>query len=95
MDINTTAIAERGGLVYSDADFVVVACTKCGAQFLYDEEALVLYVDPLDLSRQTLNIKGPSPFRCPQCGDIDWDFTNCQSDAEVRAGRWAWILRSP
>jgi hypothetical protein len=93
MDINTTAIAERGGLVYSDADFVVVACTKCGTQFLYDEEALILYSDPQDLSRQRLNIRAASPFHCPHCGDADWDYTNCDSEADVRDGPWGWVLR--
>ena len=93
MDINTTAIAQRGGTVYSDADFVVVQCTKCGAQFLYDEESLILYSDPQDLSRQVLNIQSAGPLPCPQCDEADWDFTNCESDAEVRGGRWGWILR--
>jgi hypothetical protein len=93
MDINPTAIAQRGGTVYSDADFVVVQCTKCGAQFLYDEESLILYPNPQDLSRQVLNIQSAAPLPCPQCGDVDWDFTSCESDAEVRDGRWGWILR--
>jgi hypothetical protein len=65
MDINTTAIARRGGTVCSDADFVVVQCTKCSAQFLYDEESLILYFDPQNLSRQTLNIQSVSLLPCP------------------------------
>ena len=79
-------------MVHADADFVVVVCTKCGAQFLYDEETLVLYPDPADLSRHAANIEASAPFPCPQCGDADWDFTTCQSEAEVRGGRWGWIL---
>ena len=79
--------------MYSDADFVVVQCTKCSGQFLYDEECLILYSDPLDLRQQFLNIQSDSPLPCPQCGKADWDFTNCESDAEVRGGRWGWILR--
>jgi DNA-directed RNA polymerase subunit RPC12/RpoP len=92
MDINDTEIARRGGQVYGDEDFVVVQCTRCSAQFLYDEEILLLYPDPQDLSRQVLNIHSDTPLPCPQCGDEDWDFTNCESEAEVRGGRWGWIL---
>jgi hypothetical protein len=96
MDINIDLIAQRGGLVDSDDDFVVVACTKCGAQFLYNEETLVVYSEPQDLSRRFLNVMPPvTPAcpRCPDCDDADWDFIYCQSEAEVRRGRWGWILK--
>lgn len=93
MDINTAKIAGRGGVVASDADFVVVRCKKCGAQFLYDEESLAFYFDPEDLSRRALNVGGDSLGRCPECDDRDWDFSKIDSDLEVRCGRWGWVFR--
>ena len=93
MNIDTHEIARRGGMVESDNDFVVVACTKCGAQFLYDEETLVMHFDPQDLRRAFLNVDGQSWPSCPQCGDADWDFANVNSEGAVRNGRWGWILR--
>lgn len=94
MKIDTNEIARRGGMVDSDSDFVVVACTKCGAQFLYDEETLAMHVEPQDLSRVIRNLGDRSFPPCPQCGDADWDFANCDSEAAVKAGRWGWILRA-
>ena len=91
MNINTHAIAQKGGLVDSDDDFVVVACTKCGTQFLYNEETLLGYYDPEDLKRTFLDTTIDCP-PCPSCGDEDWDFTICDSESAVRDGRWAWIL---
>lgn len=93
MDINIAEIARRGGVVESDADFVVVRCIQCEAQFLYEEESLVVYFDPDDLSRRVLNIGGDSLSACPECDDRNWDFFNIESDLEVRCGRWGWVLR--
>ena len=93
MHININAIAQRSGKEHSDADFMVVQCTQCGTQFLYDEERLILYSDPEDLSRQILNIEPASPLPCPQCRAIAWDFKQCESEVAVRDGRWGWILK--
>jgi hypothetical protein len=40
---NVGELAGRGAVVCGDDDFVVVACTACGAQYLYNEETLDLY----------------------------------------------------
>ncbi|MGV3756194.1 MAG: hypothetical protein ACO1QS_12500 [Verrucomicrobiota bacterium] len=90
MEINRKAIALRGGLDYSDADFSVVQCTHCNAQFLYDEEILTIYFDPQELSKNLLIAQPCSP--CPSCGDADWDFIKCDSEKVVRDGRWSWVL---
>ena len=54
---NHKEIAERGGSVSSDDDFVVVACVNCSYQFLYNEEVLEMYYFPNELaSSRHLNI---------------------------------------
>ncbi len=93
MHINIAEIAGRGGIVDSDADFVIVQCTKCRAQFLYDEESLILYFDPEDLSRRVLNIESDSLGACPQCANTEWDFSSCDHETETESGRWGWAVK--
>jgi hypothetical protein len=89
LDYNT--IRRRGACICSDADLVIVACTKCGGQFLYDEETLTLWPDPDKLDQTMLNIEPGRP--CPRCNATDWDFVYCQSEAAVAVGPWQWTLR--
>ena len=88
---NHAEIARRGGLVDADDDFVVVACTECGTQYLYNEETLVLYLDPGDLANRVLNAQGIEAATCRGCGSVEWDFAELsESSPEVVSGPWAW-----
>lgn len=89
MELNTDEIARRGGQVYADANFSVVQCDKCGAQFLYDKDTMILYCDPQNLNSQIV-VSSPCP-PCPDCGDPDWEFSDCD-ETSVEIGNWSWAL---
>ncbi len=89
--LDYNVISRRGASICSDADLVIVACTKCGSHFLYDEETLTLWPDPDHLDQTMLNIEPSRP--CPGCNAKDWDFTYCQSETDIARGPWRWALR--
>ena len=91
---NDVEIERRGGLVVSNSAFVVVACTSCARQYLYDEELLQLYVKPADLAVRHLNACG-EPLDCLGCGAAEWDFIELDSESiEVAGGPWAWTTKT-
>lgn len=91
VDLDYNRISRQGASLCSDADLVIVACTKCGSQFLYDEETLTIWPNPDRLDLTILNIEPGGP--CPHCKATDWDFTYCDSESAVAAGPWGWALR--
>jgi hypothetical protein len=94
--INSHAgIQARGGGVYGDDDFEIVACANCGCQYLYNSEVLELYYDPQDLSRRYLNAEGYDIPPCRQCGIEDWSFEelSVNDKAKVETGAWSWALK--
>lgn len=75
----------------SNSAFVIVACTLCGRQHLYDEELERIYADPDDLTTGYFNIDGDSR-PCPGCGRADWDFDTLDLDSpQVVDGPWNWV----
>ena len=91
---NDAEIERRGGVVGSNSAFVVVACTSCARQYLYDEEFLQLYVKPADLAVRYLNTSD-EPLDCLGCGTAEWDFTELDAEsAEVAGGPWAWTTKT-
>ena len=89
MDFNTDEIAKRGAEVFGDANFTIIQCNKCGAQFLYEKDTMTLYPDPQNLSNN-LTLGSPPP-PCPQCYDADWEFSECDESA-IEFGDWGWAV---
>lgn len=92
---NLAGIQARGGGVYGDDDFEIVACVSCGCQYLYNAEVLELYYDPQDLSVRYLNAEGENVPPCRRCGAEGWDFEELEADdgAKVASGPWSWALK--
>ena len=91
---NTDQIQARGGAVFDDDDFEIVACTSCGCQYLYNSEVLHLYYDPNDLQKRYFYIEGAEIPPCRECGTHNWSFEALSADdeAKVKSGPWAWTL---
>lgn len=70
---NIAAIKERGGYLCGDDDFQLVCCDLCGCRYLYNAEILRIFLDPADLTRVVLNIKGAEWPPCRCCGALDWN----------------------
>ena len=81
---NHSEIARRGGEVLSDSGFVVVACTQCARQYLYDTEVLQLYPDPDDLSTRFLNSGSDVPA-CSGCRGKSATNTASLSNSSIRS----------
>jgi hypothetical protein len=92
---NHEGIKARGGGVYGDDDFEIVACVNCGCQYLYNSEVLELYCDPNDLTTRYFYIEGTNIPPCRQCGAKDWTFEELSLNdrAVVETGPWAWGLK--
>ena len=91
---NHAEIQARGGGVYGDDDFEIVACVNCGCQYLYNSEVLELYYDPQDLRARYLTAEGERIAPCRQCGTEDWNFEELSATdkAWVESGPWSWAL---
>ena len=91
---NHDAIRARGGSVYDDDDFEIVACVHCGCQYLFNSEVLQLYYDPEDLGLVYLAIEGKDIPPCRQCGTRQFDFAELNADdiSKVQSGPWSWAL---
>lgn len=89
---NFTEIEKRGARICGNDDLIFVACTKCGQQYLYNQETLVLYTDPQDLSISELNIASADSSLCIGCADPNWDFEEIPElkKHEVESGLWRW-----
>ena len=91
---NTAEIKARGGAVFDDDDFEIVACASCGCQYLYNSEVLQLYYDPNDLQKVYLYIDGADIPPCRECGTQNWTYDELSADDEaiVKSGPWSWAL---
>ena len=94
IEIDNLAVQRRGGITCGNDDFSVVRCTKCGSQYLYNDEILQLYLDPNDATVSVLYAKGEHIPPCRGCGDGNWTIDEIPDDesAMVMDGPWAWAI---
>lgn len=86
--LDNAVIGERGGDLCGEDAFVVVACSACGRQYLYNEEILDMYPDPADLRKR---YKHGESFPCVGCDRTSWEEVALDTDSEaVTNGPWVW-----
>ena len=91
---NEAEIRRRGGWLCGDDDFEIVRCVHCRAQYLYNSEVLMLYLEPGDLSRRCVDYVGAEPQTCRQCGacPLEWEEVPASARSEAAEGPWAWAI---
>ena len=92
--LNHTEISKNGASLCESDDFVFVQCTNCEQQYLYNQETLMLYLNPNDLTVSELNIETVSESSCTGCKSNRWDFEDIpDSDFnKVQSGPWVWAI---
>lgn len=71
----------------SNSDYQLCRTDCCGRFGVVDNELLVLYFDPTDLTRQVFLFV--YDISCPFCGKQDWDFIQIDDFKEMPA-EWKW-----
>jgi hypothetical protein len=92
--LNNRAIAARGVFVGPDDDFEIVRCASCGCQYLYNDEILMLYLEPTDLSQHVFYIEGETIPPCRRCKKVGWTIESIPDEDVESAveGPWSWSL---
>jgi hypothetical protein len=91
---NHIAIQSRGIPLFGNDDFRVVWCKNCHHQYLYDHEAVRVFLDPEDSSKSFSDLKGETLPPCGGCNDSGWSFEdiNYSERDEIKRGPWGWAL---
>lgn len=92
---NLAEVARRGGRIGPDSRLLVVRCTACHHQSLYDETHDTLFLDASDLHR-VCDAEGDADVApCPGCGDPAWEFEDVVLGENDDAGPWAFCFWQP
>jgi hypothetical protein len=89
---NHREIRKRGAVV-DNADFVFWKCSKCGAFALYEQETMLLYLDPSMQASALAGIRGEPDPPCRVCGAIE-SFQEADASAAERivASDWRFAV---
>lgn len=86
---------EKRGARMKEADFRLVKCTVCGSYALCDEEVMIIYLDPGDLSNQSLygTADDLTSSACLSCGALNsFDEISLEDLDAIRRGPWSYVL---
>lgn len=92
---NLAEVARRGGALGPASRLLVVRCTRCHHQVLYDETHDVLFLDAGDLGAVWEGTDDDVP-PCPGCADPDWEFEDVLvGETDPSQGPWSFCFWQP
>ena len=84
--VDSDRVFARLGKPPCNCEFEVMACDRCGKQYLIDHESLRVYADAADLCRWFLCAEGYAPA-CPGCERREWELVSIREFAP----EWQWV----